>query len=53
MEFDIVPNFFEYMMDEDDFVGDKPHREALDFGFDHAVFLINAGEMIGQIMVFM
>ena len=46
LEFDIVPNFFEFMMDEDDFTGEKPYAEALDFGFDHSVFLLNSGEMI-------
>ena len=28
LDFDIVPNLFEYVMDEDDFVGPSPYDEA-------------------------
>ena len=48
LEFEIIPNLFEFALDEDDFTGDKPFKKAREFGFDHAVFLINGGEMLTQ-----
>ena len=46
LDFEIIPNIFEFILDEDDFTGEKPFKKARDFGFDHAVFLINGGEML-------
>ena len=39
LEFEIIPNLFEFMMDENQFEGETPHKEAVDFGFENAVFL--------------
>ena len=46
LEFKLIPNIFEYLFDENDFKGEKPFKKARDFGYDHAVFLINGGEML-------
>ena len=39
------------MMDEDEFVGEEPYKEAKDYGFDDSVFLLNSGEMISSSLV--
>ena len=39
---------FEFILDEEDFTGEPPFKKAKDFGYDHAVFLINGGEMLTQ-----
>jgi hypothetical protein len=52
LELDIVPNLFEYFLAEDDMVGPTPYSYAKRFGFDHSVFLMNAGEMISQTVLF-
>ena len=46
LDFEIIPNMFEYVMDEDDFTGEKPFKKAEEFGYAQAVFLINAGKML-------
>lgn len=38
------------MLDEVDFVGEKPYKEAYEFGFEESVFLLNAGEMLSQLI---
>ena len=39
LEFSLIPNLFEFMMDENEFSGETPYTEANEFGFDHSVFL--------------
>ena len=51
LDFEIIPNMFEFILDEEEFTGEKPFKRARDFGFDHAVFLINGGEMLMQTIV--
>ena len=51
LDFEIIPNMFEYVLDEDKFTGDKPFEKAREFGYDHAVFLINGGEMITSTLI--
>ena len=46
LEIEIIPNIFEFILDEDDFTGEKPFKKANEYGFDHAVFLINGGSML-------
>ncbi len=43
LEFDIVPNLFKNFLAEGHMVGPTPYSYAKRFGFDHSVFLMNAG----------
>ena len=52
LEFEIVPDLFEYFLDEGNMVGPTPYNYAERFVFDQSVFLMNAGEMISQTVVF-
>ena len=51
LDFELIPNMFEFILDEEDFTGEPPFKKAKDFGYDHAVFLINGGEMLTQTIV--
>ena len=46
LEFEIIPNLFEFMISEDETEETEPYTEAKEFGFETTVFIMNAGEMI-------
>ena len=46
LDFAIVPNLFEYALEDKLDDEPEPHKEAVDFGFETSTFLINGGEMI-------
>ena len=46
LDFDILPNFFEYALENFAESGPEPYSNAKDFGYDHSVFLINGGDVL-------
>ena len=46
LDFEILPNWFENVFDEDDFVGQEPYDLAKKYGFENNIFLINCGSLL-------
>ena len=46
LEFSMIPNLFEYALEDRTENEPEPHKEAVDFGFETSTFLINGGEML-------
>jgi len=51
LDFEIIPNLFELILDEDEFVGPEPYSNAQEFGYDNSVWIINGGEMLSSVLV--
>ena len=46
LDFSVIPNFFEYVLEDRLENEPEPHKEAVEFGFETSTFLMNGGEMI-------
>ena len=53
LEFSLIPNLFEYALEEKLDDEPVPHKEAVDFGYETSTFLMNGGEMICSTIVMM